>query len=208
MKKIVEFFKTSLIGGLFVLLPLVLFYLLLAEMMQLVVAMATPIADLFPKGTFDEVKLPVVIAIVLLVGASFLFGLTLRSTVLRNFGLWIERTVLGRLPIYNAVKGLSRGLVGAKEDGVFKPAVLDSPNGDREIVYLIEDHGNGQATVLVPFAPASFAGSVKILGSDRLEMLPASLGDTSRVISHWGLGAMDLLGNKQDDETGGEQAHE
>ena len=50
MKNITEFIKTSLIGGLFVLLPLILFYLLLAEMLELVVMLATPIADLFPEG--------------------------------------------------------------------------------------------------------------------------------------------------------------
>jgi len=79
VKKVVEFLKTSLVGGLFVLLPLVLFYLLLSELLQVVVALATPIADLFPKGTFDQVKMPVVIGIILIVGASFLFGLALRS---------------------------------------------------------------------------------------------------------------------------------
>ena len=193
MKNLMEFIKTSLIGGLFVLLPLVLFYLLLAEMLDLVVVLATPIADLFPKGTFDEVELPVIIAVVLLLGASFLFGLTLRSATLRRFGLWIERAVLGRLPVYNAVKSLSRGIVGAKEDGVFRPAILDSPNGVREIVYLIEDHGNGQVTVLVPWAPASFAGSVKIIGSDRIEMLDATLDEASRALAHWGVGVRELL---------------
>ncbi len=86
MKKIVEFLKTSLIGGLFVLLPLVLFYLLLSELLQVVVALATPIADLFPKGTFDQVKMPVVIGIILIVGASFLFGLALRSASLQPIG--------------------------------------------------------------------------------------------------------------------------
>ena len=200
MKNLMEFIKTSLIGGLFVLLPLVLFYLLLAEMLDLVVVLATPIADLFPKGTFDEVELPVIIAVVLLLGASFLFGLTLRSATLRRFGLWIERAVLGRLPVYNAVKSLSRGIVGAKEDGVFRPAILDSPNGVREIVYLIEDHGNGQVTVLVPWAPASFAGSVKIIGSDRIEMLDATLDEASRALAHWGVGVRDLLGKGETDK--------
>jgi uncharacterized membrane protein len=51
-------------------------------------------------------------------------------------------------------------------------------------------------TVLVPWAPASFAGSVKIVGSDRIEMLEASLGDASRVLGHWGFGAKESLGNK------------
>jgi len=194
MKNFTEFLKTSLIGGLFVLLPLILVYLLLAEILQLVVAMATPIADLFPKGTFDRVNAPVLMALILIVGASFLFGLALRSMTLRRFGVWIERAVLGRLPLYNVVKSLSRGLIGAKEDTAFRPAVLGSPDGEREIVYVIEDHGDGQVTVLVPWAPASFAGSVKIMSSDRIEMLDASLGDTSRVLSHWGMGARELLG--------------
>jgi len=194
MKNLTEILKTFLIGGLFVLLPLIVFYLLLAELLEFVVALATPIADLFPKGTFDRVNAPVLIALILIVGVSFLFGLALRSMTLRHFGLWIERTVLGRLPLYNPIKSLSRGLVGAKEDTAFRPAVLDSPDGEREIVYVIEDHGNGQVTVLVPWAPASFAGSVKIMSSDRIEMLDASLGDASRVLSNWGMGARELLG--------------
>ena len=52
-------------------------------------------------------------------------------------------------------------------------------------------------TVLVPWAPASFAGSVKIVRSERVELLQASLGDTSMVLSHWGVGAMKLLASQQ-----------
>jgi uncharacterized membrane protein len=198
MKSRLEFFKTSLLGGLFVLLPLVLFYLLLAELLELVVALATPIADLFPKETFSEVQMPVVIGVILIAGASFLFGLALRSAALRRFGLWVERTLLGKLPLYNAVKSMARGLVGAREKTAFRAAVLYSADGEREIVYVIEDHGDGQVTVLVPWAPASFAGSVKIVGSDRIEMLAVSVGDASRVLGHWGVGSRELLAKKYD----------
>jgi len=199
MKNFVEFLKTSLIGGLFVLLPLLVLYMLLAELLQLVVELATPIADLFPQGTFDKINAPVLLALILIVGVSFVLGLALRSITLRRFGLWIERSMIGRLPMYNAVKSLSRGLMGAKEEGVFRPAVLNSPDGSREIVYMIEDHGDGQVTILIPWAPASFAGPVKIMDSDRIEVLDASLGDTSRVLSQWGVGVRDLLGK---DRTG------
>jgi uncharacterized membrane protein len=193
VKKIVEFIKTSLAGGLLVLLPLVLFYLLLSELLEIVVTLATPIADLFPKETFGQVNMPVLMGLVLIVGASFLIGLALRSAKLRQFGLWIEQNLLDNLPLYSAVKRLGRGLVGAKEDTAFRSAVFNHADGEKEIVYVIEDHGNGQMTVLFPFAPASFAGSVKIVNRDRIEMLEAGFGDASRVISHWGLGAKDLL---------------
>ena len=192
MKNIMEFLKTSLLGGLLVVLPLILFYLLFSEILQLVVVLATPIADLFPKGTFDEVKQPVLLAFVLIVGVSFVFGLAVRLMLLRRAGHWIESTTLGRLPLYNAVKSLSRGLMGAKEDTAFRPAVLNSPDG-REIVYVIEDHGDGNLTVLLPWAPASFAGSVKIMAGDRIEMLDATLDEVSRALSLWGVGTRQLL---------------
>lgn len=196
MKQVTELLKTILLGGLFVLLPLILFYLLLSEMLELVVVVATPIADLFPEGTFDQFKDPVIIAVILILGAAFLFGLALRSKALRRFGLRIEKTFLGRLPLYNAVKNLSQGLLGAKEEGVFRPAVLHSADGERQIVYMIEDHGNGSMTVLIPWSPTSFAGSVKIVNQDRIEFLDASLDEVSRALSYWGIGLGEVLGKK------------
>jgi uncharacterized membrane protein len=200
MRSLPKFFKTTLLGGLFVLLPLILLYLLLSELLQVVVALATPIADLFPKGTFDQVKMPVVIGIILIVGASFLFGLALRSASLRRLGLWIEGVLLDKLPLYNATKRLGRGLVGAQENSAFRSGIFSSANGEKEIVYVIEDHGDGQMTILCPFAPASFAGSVKIVSADRIEVLDTSFGDASRVIAHWGVGAKELLGKKSTEE--------
>ena len=108
MKSIKNFLKITLGGGVLVLLPLLLFYMLLSEILGMVVALAKPIADLFPNGIFDDVNAPVIIAVILMAGVSFIFGLALRSSLLRCFGLWIEKTILGHLPIYKAVKSLSR----------------------------------------------------------------------------------------------------
>jgi uncharacterized membrane protein len=194
MKPILHFFKTVLASGFLVLLPLMLFALLLGEVFQLLIALATPIADLFPKGMFEPIETPVLLAIVLMLFVSFLLGLAVRVTVLSRLGGWLEKQTLARIPIYHAVKRLSLGLLGAKETRAFKPAVLISGNGEREIVYVIEDHQDGEATVLVPLAPAAFAGSVKIVQHSRLEILDASLDRTSRAISLWGVGIKELLG--------------
>ncbi len=193
MKQIAEFLKTTVIGGLFVLLPVLLLYMFLAEALQLVVALATPIADLFPKEVFAQVKVPVLIALVLIVAVSFLLGLALRSAVLSRTGDWIESTVLSRLPAYTALKRLTKGF--AKEEAsAFKPGLLISAEGWKEIAYVIEDHGDGHLTVLVPWAPTAFSGSVKVVDRDRVEMLDANLGDVSKVLSLWGVGTRDLLG--------------
>lgn len=199
MKQLLEFLKTTALGGLFVLLPILLFYLLTAEALELIVALAGPIADLFPEGTFDKIKHPVAMGLILIVGVSFMIGLALRSENGRRLGRWIERTVLGRLPSYDALKNLTTGFAAVRKEGAFKTGVLTHPGGEREIVYIIEDHGNGQLTVLLPWAPTAFSGSVKVVGRDRIEVLDANLGDVLRVLSQWGVGVRDLLDKKTSD---------
>ena len=196
MKGLVEFLKTTALGGLLVLVPVLLLYLLLAEALPLVIALATPIADLFPKGTFDRINFPLLIALILIIGASFVIGLALRSAAARRVGKWIEENALGRLPAYHALKGLTRGFVGATEGAAFRPALLISPHGAREPAYVVEDHGDGQVTVLVPWSPTAFAGSVKIVAHESLEMVDTNLGDFSRVLGHWGVGLGEVVGKK------------
>ena len=193
MKQLLEFLKTTALGGLFVLLPLLLLYLLLSEALGLIVVLAEPIADLFPRATFDKIKHPVAVGLGLIMGVSFLIGLALRSENGRRLGHWVERMVLDRLPIYKALKSLTTGFTTAGKEGAFKTAILNSPDGEREIVYVIEDHGDGQHTILQPWAPTAFSGSVKVVSQNRLEILDANLGDVSRVLSHWGVGVRNLL---------------
>lgn len=193
MQSITGFFKTCLLGGLFVLLPLLLFYLLFSQLMGIVVALATPIADLFPKDTFEKVSSPVFIAFMLLLGASFILGLTLRSNAMRRLGSLLEQHTLMHLPLYEAVKRLSHGLLSAEDGNAFKSGLLKADDNSLELVYIIEEHADGKQTILVPFAPAGFAGSVKVVDAARVIRLNATLGDASRVIAHWGVGMSDMM---------------
>jgi uncharacterized membrane protein len=196
MKKIVEFFKATIVGGLFVLLPVILVYLALSEVIEVLVAMAAPIADLFFPGKFEEAEFPVIIALALLIGISFVLGLIMLSDTGRRFGNWIERLILGRLPAYNAIKSLTKGFASSQEESPFKPAMLKSAEGNKEFAYIVEDHGDGNLTVMLPWAPTPFAGSVKIVPHDRVEPLTVGMGQLTETLSHWGIGAKDLLSEK------------
>ena len=193
MQRIIEFLKTSLAGGLVVLLPLLLFFLLLSEIMGIIVALATPIADLFPTETFDKLSNPVFVALLLLMGASFLFGLALRSNHLSRFGRFLERNTLTHLPLYNAIKGLSKGLIGAEGDDAFKSGILTHEDGATQLVYIIEEHPDGNLTILAPMSPAGFTGYVLAVSAERVIRLAASIGDTSKVIANWGVGMAELV---------------
>ena len=199
MRGIFEFLKTTALGGFLVLLPLLLLFLIISEALDLVVALATPIAALLPEGTLDLTKFPVPIAVLLLVGMSFLIGLLMRSRKGREFGLWIERTTLHRIPAYSVFKSLTQGFAKSGAGASFRPAVFKSESGDEELAFLVEEHINNKATILLPWAPATFTGSVIFTDRDKVTLLDTDLGEFTKVIGHWGVGAGDLLTRKKTD---------
>ena len=200
MKNILQFFKTTILGGLFVLLPVILIYLALAETFEILVLIASPIADLFFPGHFDDAEFTIPIALALLIGFSFILGLIMLSDIGRRFGDWIERIILGKIPGYNAIKSLTKGFASSQEESTFKPALLKSSEDDKEFVYIVEEIDDNNLAILVPWSPTPFAGSIKIVTKDRVEPLSVSMGKLTEVLSQWGVGTRDILAKKPESE--------
>ena len=192
MKNLVAFLKLTAQGGLLVLLPILLFILMMKEMVSLVVGLATPIAGLFLGGT-ENTQLPLALVVVLLVGTSFIIGVAMKFRTAKKLGGWMEEKTIKNFSIYQFVKTLVFGLVGPGETVNFKPALFDTQTGLKEIIYLIEDLGDGEFVALFPIAPTGFAGPVRIIPQDRIIPLKASLGEANLVLNHMGLGAGRLL---------------
>jgi uncharacterized membrane protein len=193
MRRVWEFLKTTAVAGLLVLLPVVLVIKVLAEVVRFAHKAAGPILKLLPKEIVAHPTFPVVFAVLVIVLACLIAGLLVRLAFARAIGKWIEQHFLDRIPGYRAIKNLSSGLSGSLEEGAFKAAVLTSPDGGSELVYLIEDHGDGLATVMIPSAPNPMGGAIKIVPRERVETLNVRMTALARVLSQWGVGARDLL---------------
>lgn len=190
-----NFLKTTLLGGLFILLPLMLLWIALKEIGGLLESMATPIADLFPKDVFDDLTTPGIVAILLIVGTSFVLGLAARSAWLSSIGRSFENSVLNRVPMYRMLKIISSALIDTGSGDV-RPALVTDRSGGGDPCYVIEKHKDGRATVLLPWSPASFAGSIKIVQQSDLEYLPCSLDEFSRSLSQIGVGVESCITGK------------
>ena len=192
MKTLLNFVKTTVVGGLFVVLPLLLFYVLMGEILDAIVLLATPIAELFPEDSLDFLRNPDALAWLLILLVSVLFGLAIQVGWVARLGSWVETHTLALLPFYVAVKQVSQALIGGAEGGL-KGGIVDDNNGTQELVYILEYLEDGRVVVLFPFAPASFTGSVKIVEGAMVTELQVSVGEVSKVLAHWGVGTEKLL---------------
>ena len=171
----------------------------LKEIGALLVDMATPIADLFPAGVFDNLTAPGVIALLLIIGTSFFFGLAARSAWLSSVGRNIENSVLNKVPMYRMLKIISSALIDS-DTGDVDPALITDGSGGGDPCYVIEKHKDGRATVLLPWSPASFAGSIKVVQQSDLEYLSCSLDEFSRSLSQIGVGVENCLTRESSEE--------
>ena len=193
MKHLGTFLKTTMLGGLFVLLPVVVLVYLLRQVFQIAVGVATPIASTLSKAGIHEPQFPVLFAIALMLIVSFILGLLAFAPGGKAVGRWIESALFMPFPGYRAIKLMTRSVAGSEDIESFKPVLIVSPSGQKEIAYLIEDHGDGDATVMMPRLPTPMGSSVKIVPSTQLQILRARPTDVTRVLGDCGLGLRRLL---------------
>ena len=193
-----QFLKSSLLTGLYVLLPMLLLWLGLREIGGLLAQMVEPIADMFPSRYFDDLKWPGVVAAILIVAASIVVGALAKLGFVANLAVHFETRVLYRVPMYRMLKIISSSLVKPERSDV-RPAIVKDDAGGGDPCYVIEQHESGMATVLLPWSPASFAGSIKVVPKSRLEYLDCSVDEYSRSISLMGVGVEECMTRRADD---------
>ena len=187
--------KNALLTGLYVLLPLMLLWIGLREIGGVLTAMAEPISGLIGSRYFENLKLPGGIAAVLIAGTSLVIGYLSKLHVVAALGQKVEAVILTRVPMYQMLKVISGALVRPNETDV-SPALIMDGEGGGDPCYVMEDHGNGMTTVLLPWSPASFAGSIKVVPSSRLRYLDCTVDEYSRSVSLMGVGVAECLDRK------------
>ena len=193
----IKFIQSAIVNGLAILIPLVLVFLAAREMLELMIAIATPIADLFHAGTFDHVRETEIIAALLILGVALFLGILSKLRAGRALGRWIEKHSLDKIPMYRMVKSLVGAFLNLESEKSFKPALIENDGGDVEPAYVIEDRGRPRVVVLVPWAPTAFAGSVKLVPRERVHLLDVTLDEFSLSLTHLGTGMSDLLPDKK-----------
>jgi uncharacterized membrane protein len=188
MKTITEFVKSTLVGGFFVILPMLIIYLLLKETIGVVTVLASPIMDLLPESFVASDTTPLLTALVLLIMTAFLMGVILRYSFAKKAVDAFEGKLLNKLPGYTIIRSLTRRFSGSEDTEVFRPALMAMPMESYAVVFIIEEMQSDHYSVLVPMSPTPGAGNVLIVPRDRITLLDASTAAVFDAMSRWGEG--------------------
>ena len=184
---------STIAGGFFVVVPVMLGILILGETFDMIVAIADPIADLLPIAGLDAGTEKTLVAIVLIVVLCLVTGLVMRTDTGARLGRWFEGLVLERIPGYRPLKSMSRRFAGDDGDLRFAPAVLTTALQTRVLAFVVEEHENGDVIVFIPSAPTPVVGMIHIVRKEQIRKLDAPMATVFNCFSEFGAGAGNLI---------------
>lgn len=185
------------VGGFFVLLPVLLVGLFIEKVFSVLQGVVHPLLDAMPGTVFHNpwLRFGAVLLAVLLV--LLLTGLLARTQAGRSVGRRVETGVLRRLPFYSVLRNLASGLAGKEDERSLRPVLVTVNPGLQQLGLLIERHADGSGTVFFPSSPATGTGTVLVVEASLIRELRVPGHKLFNALGKWGLGTADLLAAAQ-----------
>lgn len=117
MKRFLAFVKTTLIGGVVVVLPAWLAVLLVLKALGHMEIFVKPVSSHLPQSFAH----PRIIGILVLIGLCFLVGALIQTAIGRKAERAAERAVLEKIPGYTVLRSLASRLSNHAETASFQP---------------------------------------------------------------------------------------
>lgn len=190
MKSILQFFRTTLTGGILFLLPVVLVLILLNKARLILLKFSAPLTERMPDLIFglDGSNLVVIVLLVLL---CFISGLIFRSPLSRKGIDALEENVLSYLPGYAMLKSITADtLSDTREHNLTTVLLRDSDSW--KIGFLVEENTD-YCTVFLPDAPRHDAGEVKIVPSVWVKKVNVTTSKAARSLQRYGKGSLSWM---------------
>jgi uncharacterized membrane protein len=183
-----ELIMSTVVGGLFVVVPVYLAVLLLLKGMKSVAGLVRPFAALLP----DWVPAERFFSLVLVLALCFFVGVVVRTRAGRALRERMEKVFFERLPGYGLLRSLTQRLAGDSDESAWMPALVEL---EEALVpaFIIEELDDGRFTVFVPSVPTPLAGAVYVLSRERVHLLDVPFTQAVSSISRWGAGSSDLV---------------
>jgi uncharacterized membrane protein len=193
MKKLLSLGGTLVKGGIFFLLPLVLFVVILEKAVQII----RPLSDTIRKGlglADNQIFTPFIFSFLVVLLCCLIAGIIAKRGLGKKMMSWIENNVLVLFPGYKLIKTTFEQRAGIQENHDF-PVVLVPIDGWM-LAYLVDELEKNQVVVFVPSAPDSWSGNLVIFDRDKIKDTKLDKADVTRISRTLGVGSKEILKEK------------
>ncbi len=186
MRGLYRFLRSTILGGVLVLLPLIALVAIVIWGVQMALDAIRPVFAWLPDKSVGGVSLIVLAAIFTLLAASFLAGLLAETAVVRGLGDRAERLALS-IPGYALMKNVGSNLIGIEGKNPVRSVAVRF-EATWQLAFLMETLGDGRHVVFVPGVPRALVGTLHIVAADRVQVLDMPVSTALDTLGRLGVG--------------------
>jgi uncharacterized membrane protein len=211
MKAIALFARTTILGGLFFLAPIVVLIVILAKAFDYAKKGLNAVVVHIPAVSELSVGVATVISIAMVALVCLLAGLVAHTLIAQRLVNALESSLLSKIPGYDYLKQESASALGVAEIAEL-PVVFVPMEGGWQLGVQTEALSDGLVSIFVPGAPNPHSGSVFFFSTDTVRPAGIKLAAGLNCLRRCGAGASALgaswpSGNMRDNgstlDTGG-----
>jgi len=194
MKKLQTFIKTSVIGGLVVILPVAIMIFVVKWLLVFVADLIRPLTDVLLSQSHMQKILADIIIIAVLIAVCFLVGMFVKT----RLGMWflqgLESSLFKKAPGYSVIKETVVQLLG-KDKSPFSTVALVQLFGSNTLVsaFVTDSHPDGSYTVFMPTGPNPTSGNIYHLEGQYVYPIDVPVEEAMRSIISCGAGSTRLI---------------
>lgn len=187
------FLKTTAVGGLVFLLPMVVIGALLGYVYNAVLLIYEPLKNHLPVTSATGITLLFFVAVAILLVLCFVCGLAAQRAIGRRFSETIEKQLITVFPKYAIYKDILAGNIGGSDLAPSLIPVTVQFNDTIRIGYEADRTDQGLVVIYLPGSPDPWIGSVALVKADRVEPLGIDFSETAAICERLGRQSGSLL---------------
>ncbi|MCP4603742.1 MAG: DUF502 domain-containing protein [Proteobacteria bacterium] len=194
MQKAKSFIKTTVLGGLVVILPVTIILVVFRWLYLKVTDLIQPLTNLLlAKSEMREFYADLIV-IFIIVCFCFFIGLAIKTSLGRFVYDKLETKLLSIAPGYNMVKETILQFLGRKKSPFSSVALVQIfQNDTMATAFITEEHEDGSYTVFVPTGPNPTSGQIFHMARKYVHPLEVGIDETMRSIISCGVGSNNLI---------------
>ncbi|TVQ68633.1 MAG: DUF502 domain-containing protein [Balneolaceae bacterium] len=194
MTKFNNFIRTSMFGGLVVLMPIILFFLVVRWVYGAMTDVIYPLTSFLVEKTALQQLLADILVIAFILIICFAMGVFVKTQMGNLIFRGVENATLRHAPGYSMIKETVMMFFG-RSKSPFSAVALVRPFSSETMMtaFVTDEHPGGSFTVFIPTAPNPTSGNIYHLPKERVHIVDVPVDEALRTILSCGIGSTNMI---------------
>jgi len=193
VKKSFGFLKTTAIGGLIFLLPLIVIGALIGQIVPIVMSVAAVLAEYIPVQTPAGIAILIGLSITIVLLMCFAAGLIGRWSIGKKVSKFVENNLILLFPRYAIYREQLKGSIGGDHNKPVMIPVLVRFDDVTRVAFEVERTGGDLVSLYLPGSPDPWSGFVVFMTPDRVAPMGIPFSEALGICERMGRESLHLL---------------